>query len=48
MSGAKFNHCDVRLVKPLFDSPLTDLIIDLNSLRKKKLSGSTHPNVFFN
>jgi len=47
MSDAKFNHCDVRLVKPLFDSPLIDLIIDLDHLRKKTLGGTTHPKVFF-
>jgi Fic family protein len=47
MPSAKFNHSDVRLVKPSFDSPLTDLIIVLDHLRKKKLMGSTHPKVFF-
>ncbi len=47
MSGAKFTHYDLKLVEPTFGSSLTDLIIDLDYLRKKKLDGSTHPKVFF-
>lgn len=47
MSEAKFVHYDLKLVKPLFDSDLTDLIIELDYLRKKPLGGSTHPKVFF-
>jgi Fic family protein len=42
-----FNHCALRLVVPDFRSPLTDLIIELDFLRKKQLSGSTIPGVFF-
>ncbi|MEP1094831.1 MAG: Fic family protein [Cyclobacteriaceae bacterium] len=38
---------DLRLVKPEFESELTDLIIELDYLRKKELGGSTHPHVFF-
>jgi Fic family protein len=37
----------VQLVEPSFDSPLIDLIIELDYLRKKPLEGSTHPHVFF-
>jgi len=37
----------LQLVEPSFDSPLTDLIIELDYLRKKSLEGSTHPQVFF-
>jgi Fic family protein len=44
---AKFNHFDLILVEPTFDSNLTDLIIDLDYLRKKQLNGTTHPRVFF-
>lgn len=47
MSDAIFNHFDLKLIEPAFDSKLTDLIIELDYLRKKQLGGSTHPKVFF-
>lgn len=47
MSEAKFIHYDLKLVEPSFGSTLTDLIIELDYLRKKQLEGSTHPKVFF-
>ena len=47
MFMAEFNHFDLKLVEPTFNSPLTDLIIELDYLRKKKLEGSTHPIIFF-
>ena len=47
MSEAKFKHYDLELVLPSFESPLTDLIIELDHLRRLRLSGSTHPKVFF-
>lgn len=47
MLEAKFKHYDLRLVEPSFGSTLTDLIIELDYLRKKQLGGSTHPKVFF-
>jgi Fic family protein len=47
MSEAKFTHYDLRLIEPTFGSSLTDLIIELDHLRKKQLDGSTHPKVFF-
>jgi len=47
MPEAVFNHYDLKLVAPTFDSTLTDLIIELDYLRKKQLGGSTHPKVFF-
>ncbi|MEA5138257.1 Fic family protein [Arcicella rigui] len=47
MSEAKFNHYDLKLVEPAFNSSLTDLVIELDYLRKKSLGGSTHPKVFF-
>jgi Fic family protein len=42
-----FSHHKLRLVEPAFNSSLTDLIIELDYLRRKQLSGSTHPAVFF-
>jgi Fic family protein len=47
MSGPKFVHYDLKLTEPSFGSPLTDLIIELDYLRKKRFDGSTHPMVFF-
>lgn len=47
MSAAKFIPYDLKLVEPTFGSNLTDLIIELDHLRKKTLGGSTHPKVFF-
>lgn len=47
MSAAIFNHFDLKLIEPDFGSSLTDLIIELDYLRKKQLGGSTHPKVFF-
>ena len=47
MSEATFNHFDLKLIEPAFGSSLTDLIIELDYLRKKQLGGSTHPKVFF-
>lgn len=47
MSEAKFLHYDLKLIEPSFGSSLTDLIIELDYLRKKTLGGSTHPKVFF-
>lgn len=47
MSKAAFLHYDLKLIEPSFASELTDLIIELDYLRKKPLSGSTHPRVFF-
>lgn len=48
MTKAEFKHYDLALIEPSFDSPLTDLIIDLNHLRKKRLDGTTPSEVFFN
>ena len=47
MSEAAFLHYDLKLIEPAFGSSLTDLIIELDYLRKKPLGGSTHPKVFF-
>lgn len=48
MTKAEFKHYDLSLVEPAFDSPLTDLVIDLNHLRKKRLDGTTPSQIFFN
>lgn len=45
--SATFSPYELNLIQPDFDSPLTDLIIELEHLRKKDLGGSTHPAVFF-
>ncbi len=45
--NATFRHYDLSLVQPDFSSSLTDLIIELDYLRKKPLSGTTEPSVFF-
>jgi Fic family protein len=47
MSEPKFFHYDLKLVEPAFGSSLTDLIIELDFLRKKRLDGSTEPQIFF-
>lgn len=41
-----FQSYNLNLIQPEFDSPLTDLIIELEHLRKKEVAGSTHPVVF--
>lgn len=47
MSMPTFVHYDLKLEEPDFKSNLTDLIIELDYLRKKTPGGSTHPKVFF-
>lgn len=44
---AVFKHFDLRLVNPRFESRLTDVVIELNHLRKLQLSGTTAPWTFF-
>lgn len=46
MSG-NFKHFDLQIIAPDFDSQLTDLILNLDHLRRKKLEGTTHPAIFF-
>lgn len=45
--NVKSFYSKLQLIEPDFGSPLTDLIIDLNHLRKKELGGSTSPAIFF-
>lgn len=47
MSKPEFKDYKLELVQPDFDSSLTDLIIELDYLRKKPLLGTTHSKVFF-
>lgn len=47
MDTPSFTHSELRLVEPNFGSALTDLILGLEELRKRRLSGSTKPGVFF-
>lgn len=44
---AVFKHFDLKLIEPSFGSRLTDLVIELDYLRKKQLGGTTPPLVFF-
>lgn len=43
----QFIHHDLRLPEPEYKSRLTDLIIELDYLRKKPLNGTTPPGIFF-
>ncbi len=47
MSTPSFTHQDLKLIEPSFGSTLTDLILGLEELRKRRLGGSTSPSVFF-
>jgi len=44
---ATFQHYNIELFTPDFKSSLTDLIIELDYLRKKRLRGTTFPVIFF-
>jgi Fic family protein len=44
---AAFNHFDLTLLNPAFDSPLVDVLTELEHLRRLKLAGSTPAPVFF-
>ena len=37
----------LKLVKPDFDDGLTDILLELNHLRRLRLMGPTHPQLFF-
>ncbi len=43
---SNFRHQELQLPEPRFDSPLTDIIIDLNYLRKQELIGTTPRSTF--
>lgn len=42
-----FNHHDLTLLKPSFDSPLVDVVTELEYLRRLQLRGTTPAPVFF-
>lgn len=42
-----FNHHNLTLLNPSFDSPLVDVLTELEYLRRLRLGGSTPPTVFF-
>ncbi|HEU4365402.1 MAG TPA: Fic family protein [Candidatus Krumholzibacteria bacterium] len=42
-----FQHYDLRLVAPVFGSPLNGIIMELQYLRRWQLTGSTPPPTFF-
>ena len=42
-----FNHHDLALINPSFDSPLVDVLTELEHLRRLQLGGTTPPQVFF-
>ena len=42
-----FNHYALSLVNPAFDSPLVDVVTELEHLRRLRLGGSTPAPVFF-
>lgn len=44
---ARFSHHDLRLLNPSFDSPLVDVLSELEFLRRLRLEGDTPPQVFF-
>lgn len=42
----QFTHHDLRLLNPRFDSPLLDVLTDLEHLRRLELKSTTPPQVF--
>lgn len=45
--AASFVHFDLRIINPAFGSELTDIVIDLDHLRRLVLRGNTPAAVFF-
>ena len=43
----KFKYYDLQLLNPSFDSPLMDVMIELEHLRKTRISGTTPGIIFF-
>jgi Fic family protein len=42
-----FQHHDLTLLNPAFDSPLVDVLTELEHLRRLQLEGTTPPSIFF-
>ena len=47
LAMATFIHHDLELLNPSFDSPLLNVLLDLEHLRRLTISGSTPPPVFY-
>lgn len=47
MNSPKFEHFELKLCNPTFDSPLVDVVNELEHLRRLQLGGSTPVGVFF-
>jgi hypothetical protein len=43
----QFTHHGLSLLNPSFDSPLVDVLTELEHLRRLQLAGTTPPQVFF-
>lgn len=43
----EFKHHELTLLNPAFDSPLVDVLTELEHLRRLQLGGTTPPQVFF-
>lgn len=43
---SSFKHYDLKLVIPSFDSDVTDLILELDHLRRRKIEGTTPQEIF--
>lgn len=44
---AEFKHHDLRLLNPAYDSPLIDVLQELEHLRKLRIAGTTPPPIFY-
>ena len=44
---ATFIHHDLKLLNPSFDSPLLNILLDLEHLRRLEISGDTPPAIFY-
>lgn len=44
---AQFAHHELRLINPSFDSPLVDVLTELEHLRRLQIGGDTPPPIFF-
>lgn len=47
MPMPSFQHHDLALLNPAFDSPLVDVLTELEHLRRLQLAGTTPPSIFF-
>ena len=47
LSMSAFHHQDLNLLNPTFDSPLVDVVTELEHLRRLRLEGTTPASVFY-